>query len=308
MDTQFVVYCSAIGLALAAVAYLAGRLVWRTFVEPSKEDLSREIEQAGRHWRSSTWRPLLPIVKRLSVFFRGREDTAMSRAIRRQLTVIGNPLKLTHADFLALCAMTGIAAAAVAGLLAFAISYLGSMTLAFPLGFAFFGAVAGFFIPMYYLYSDSSEKVRFINKDLPYALDLMLLMIDAGATFQEAFRAVAEEGSYGPLGEELRLVSREVEHGSTLADALTNLSARIPSDDLIIIVQAINQGLAMGTPLSNIFRDQSDLLRLKRSQRAEKIAKRAGSMMIFPIILIMMATFILILGPAVIQMTQGGLG
>jgi tight adherence protein C len=53
----------------------------------------------------------------------------------------------------------------------------------------------------------------------------------------------------------------------------------------------------LGTPLSNIFRTQSDLLRVKRSQRAETIAGEAGVNMLLPGVLVMAAAVLIILGP-----------
>ena len=60
------------------------------------------------------------------------------------------------------------------------------------------------------------------------------------------------------------------------------------------------QGEHLGTPLATIFRTQADVLRIKRTQRAETIAGEAGVQMLLPGILVMMATVIVILGPFVI--------
>ncbi len=295
-------YAVCLGAAFAAFTFWCLSRLNRTLQAAQSPEMARDLRNAERAWSGSTWQPLLPLIKFTARFYEGRDGSTMSQKVMQKLLILGNPLNLTYPDFLAICQWTGVAIAAFAALLGFAVCYLGGIGYGIMLGFTAFGGLAGFGIPWYYLFSDADEKIRSINKDLPYALDLMLLMVDGGASIQEAFDAASREESYGPLGEELMLVNREIQHGTVLSNALDELARRIPSDDLVLIIQAINQGLAMGTPISSTFRDQADLLRAKRTERAEKIAKKAGSKMIFPIILIMMATFILVLGPAVMQM------
>ena len=61
------------------------------------------------------------------------------------------------------------------------------------------------------------------------------------------------------------------------------------------------QAEQLGTPLAGVFRTQADVLRLKRSQRAEAIAGEAGVKMLLPGVLVMAATVIVIIGPFAIN-------
>ena len=80
-------------------------------------------------------------------------------------------------------------------------------------------------------------------------------------------------------------------------DALESLRARLHDDEITSIVGSIIQGEQLGTPLALLFRTQADVLRIKRTQRAETIAGEAGVKMLLPTILVMAATVIVILGP-----------
>ena len=73
------------------------------------------------------------------------------------------------------------------------------------------------------------------------------------------------------------------------------------------IVGSIIQGEELGTPLARLFRTQSDVLRIKRTQRAETLAGEAGVKMLLPGILVMAATVIIILGPFILAFLYTGL-
>jgi tight adherence protein C len=72
---------------------------------------------------------------------------------------------------------------------------------------------------------------------------------------------------------------------------------RLADDEITSIVGSIIQGEQLGTPLARLFRTQADVLRIKRTQRAETVAGEAGVKMLMPAILVMAATVIIILGP-----------
>jgi len=72
------------------------------------------------------------------------------------------------------------------------------------------------------------------------------------------------------------------------------------------VIGSIIQGENLGTPLAQVFRMQADVLRVKRSQRAEAVAGEAGVQMLLPAVLVMAATVIVILGPFVLNYLNFG--
>ena len=82
---------------------------------------------------------------------------------------------------------------------------------------------------------------------------------------------------------------------------------RLADDEITSIIGSILQGEQLGTPLAHIFRTQSDVLRLKRTQRAETVAGEAGVNMLLPGVLVMAATVLIIIGPFMMNFLYFGL-
>ena len=76
---------------------------------------------------------------------------------------------------------------------------------------------------------------------------------------------------------------------------------RLDDPEVTSIIGSIIQGEILGTPLARLFRTQADVLRTKRTQRAETIAGEAGVKMLLPSVLVMAATVLIILGPFVLS-------
>jgi tight adherence protein C len=82
---------------------------------------------------------------------------------------------------------------------------------------------------------------------------------------------------------------------------------RLSDDEITSIIGSILQGEELGTPLAQIFRTQADVLRLKRTQRAETIAGEAGVNMLLPAVLVMVSTVLVIVGPFMLNYLYFGL-
>jgi tight adherence protein C len=102
-------------------------------------------------------------------------------------------------------------------------------------------------------------------------------------------------------------VLADINVGKTRREAFTALRERLSDDEITSIVSAILQGEELGTPLARIFRTQADVLRLKRSQRAEAIAGEAGVKMLMPAVVVMASTVLIIFGPFILNWLYSGL-
>ena len=151
------------------------------------------------------------------------------------------------------------------------------------------------------LTGQAQRRLTQIKRQFPFLLDLLTLQMEAGATFLNALSEAVQEYQHHPVGEEFGRVLGELNMGKSRQESLGILQQRLQDDEINSIICSILQGETLGTPLVSLFRTQADLLRLKRSQRAETIAGEAGVQMLLPGILVMMATIIVILGPFVIS-------
>lgn len=136
-----------------------------------------------------------------------------------------------------------------------------------------------------------------IKKKMPFLLDLVTLLMEAGSTFMQALHEAVREFAGQPVGIEFGRVLAEISMGKSRAMALETMRDRLKDDEVTAIIGSIVQGEMLGTPLATVFRTQADVLRIKRTQRAETIAGEAGVKMLLPGILVMASTVIVILGP-----------
>jgi len=146
-----------------------------------------------------------------------------------------------------------------------------------------------------------------IKLRLPFLLDLLTLLMEAGSTFINALREACHEFRDHAVGVEFGRVLAEMNMGKSRTAALESLKHRLSDDEVTSIVGAIVQGEQLGTPLAILFRTQADFMRIKRTQRAETIAGEAGVKMLLPTVLIMAATVLIILGPFILQFMSGEL-
>jgi len=161
--------------------------------------------------------------------------------------------------------------------------------------------VLNFLYLRYRLAATARYRLFRIKKRLPFLLDLLTLLMEAGSTFLQALDEAVNEFRDHPVGVEFGRVLAELAMGKSRTAALESMRDRLSDDEITSIVGSIVQGENLGTPLALLFRTQADVLRIKRSQRAETLAGEAGVKMLAPAVLVMAATVIIILGPFVLS-------
>mgnify|MGYP005835163327 CR=1 FL=1 len=153
----------------------------------------------------------------------------------------------------------------------------------------------------------AEERLRAIKRRMPFLLDLLTLLMEAGSTFLHALAQAVAEFEGHPVAEEFGRVLTDMNLGKTRAEAFLAMRDRLNDDEITSILGSILQGEHLGTPLAQIFRTQADVLRLKRTQRAETIAGEAGVKMLLPGVLVMAAAVLIILGPFLLNYLYVGL-
>ena len=159
----------------------------------------------------------------------------------------------------------------------------------------------------YRLAARAAQRLRQIKRRMPYLLDLLTLLMEAGATFLNALNQAVDEFRGHPVAEEFGRVLADMNLGKTRMEAFQSMRDRLADDEITSIIGTIIQGEHLGTPLARIFRSQSDVLRVKRSQRAETIAGEAGVNMLLPAVLVMASTVLIILGPFLLNFMKFGM-
>ena len=141
-----------------------------------------------------------------------------------------------------------------------------------------------------------------MRAELPDALDLLAVSVEAGLGFDGAIAKLTEQ-SEGPLAEEFALTLSEMRIGESRSEALKKLSERAATPEIAAFVRAIVQADQFGISLGRILRVQAADTRLRRQAAAEERAMKAPIKMLFPLVMfIFPAMFIVILGPAFLNL------
>ena len=146
-----------------------------------------------------------------------------------------------------------------------------------------------------------------IRRALPFVLDLLTLSVEAGMDFMSALQRNNDRRNIDALGEELIQVVREIQLGKTRRRALRDMSLRVDLTELRSVVNALVQADELGVSIGSILRIQSDQIRQRRFERAEKLANEAPVKMLFPLLMfIFPAVFLILLGPILSRMISQG--
>jgi tight adherence protein C len=162
----------------------------------------------------------------------------------------------------------------------------------------------GFLGPDYAITLKARGRKEKIRAELPDALDLLAVSVEAGLGF-DASLAKLNEHMEGPLAEEFGLTLSEMRIGEGRQDALKRMSDRVDAPELSAFTRAIIQADQLGTSLGRILRVQAADARLRRQAAAEERAMKAPIKMLFPTVLfIFPAMFLVILGPAILNIQE----
>ena len=166
------------------------------------------------------------------------------------------------------------------------------------------GVLIGVMGPTMYLRSRVSSHQTGIKKQLPDAMDLLCVCIEAGLGFDAALLKVSQKLS-GPFIDELMIVYREIQMGRTRREALQNLCDATNLDELKTFASALVQAEQLGIPINNVMRAQSEQLRVERSQQAKEKGMKASIKMLLPMLLfIFPVVFIILMGPTVLNIIE----
>jgi len=249
-------------------------------------------------------RVMRPTIQRLARMGR-RQEGGMIARIDAKLEKAGYPGGLRGADWVGVKILAAIAFAVIGLLLGLLVTG-GQIVMA--LLFLLVGGALGYMAPEFWLGRKIRARSMAMTLQLPDALDLLTISVEAGLGFDAALAKVVEKME-GPLVDEFRQALAEVRMGRTRREALRDLATRADAQPVSNFIGAIVQAEQLGVPIAKVLQIQSNQLRIERRQRAEEAAAKAPVKMLFPMVGCIFPTiFIVILGPAVVTVMSGNSG
>ncbi len=273
-----------------AMRAISGRLA--DYVE------SRRVEEIEMR-RPFATRAVIPVIRKILNGLARVVPLADVEHTRRLLLQAGDPLGMTALDFLGIRVLSFAFLGGGYFLLASdSVAFFIALRNALLLG------VLGFFLPALWLRQRVGSRKHEIARALPDALDMLSVGVEAGLAFESALLRVAEQWD-NALTEEFRRAVREMRLGSGREEALRRMADRTGVDDLMTFIAVLVQSNRLGVSIAEVLEAQAAQMRLKRRQRAEEQARKAGIKMLFPLVfLIFPAMFVVILGPSLPQLAE----
>ncbi len=185
--------------------------------------------------------------------------------------------------------------------LMFGFSSKGLLAMAGGLGF-------GLYFPVIALNHLKSQRQMEIFLTLPDALDLLVVCVESGLGLDAGLRKVTDEmkGHAKVMTEELALSNLQLQMGRPRREVLHDLGVRTGVDDVKSLAAILIQADRFGSSIAQALRVQSDSMRTRRRQIAEEKAAATAVKLIFPLVLfIFPAIFVVLVGPAAIQIQKG---
>jgi len=226
---------------------------------------------------------------------------------RDKLAMMLRTAGIRHADAVAIyvCVkiVLALAAGGAAGLVALRTGVFGHQLVV--AGFAFLaGAVLGGLLPEVAIRHRNASRNREMSEALPSALDLLVMCLEAGLTFERALLTTAEELEVIEpiLAGELRVLEAELRVGSDHHTVLEDFQQRTDVQGLRDLATTLLQSERYGTPLTQSMRNIAESERSQRAARIEEQAQRLPVIMTLPMMLLVLpGTMLLMAGPAFLQ-------
>jgi tight adherence protein C len=236
-----------------------------------------------------------PLSKQMARVMARLTPSVAVESTQRQLMLAGLASRMQVTDFLGIrgfATVVGIALGAGLGLVSNQ-GTVGILLLVF-----LFGGFA-YVAPALWLRGQISQRKGEIIRSLPDAIDLLTISVEAGLGFDQAMTRVVSK-SNNALTREFARIIQEMRIGVARRDALRAMVERTGVEELSLFITAIIQAEQLGASIANVLRIQAVEMRVRRRQRAERLAHEAPIKMLFPMVfLIFPPIFIVVLGPAI---------
>ena len=228
-----------------------------------------------------------------------------ARATRRQLITAGYRSGKAPVFFIGSKLFLAVLITSVIALIP--VKYLGFPTFSKLVFYYVLAAACGYYAPVLWLRRTIAQRKDALQRAIPDALDLMVVCVEAGLGLDQAISRVGEEvkRTHPALSDELNLLALELRTGVSRQEALRNFAHRTDMEEARNLVALLVQTDRFGTSIGQALRVHADAMRSTRRLKAEEMAAKLPVKLLFPLIFfIFPSMFIVLIGPACIQMVR----
>ncbi len=225
---------------------------------------------------------------------------AREEVLEKKVKEAGSPGSLNAREWMVVKTLLGLALGSLLGLFLHNIGkpdwQVGMLALT--------GFMVGWFSVDIWLKSKAKGRRHQVERAMPDLLDLLTVSVEAGLGFEGALMKIAEK-THGLLSDEFITVLREIKMGKSRKEAMKAMAERLDVEAMSNFVASVVMAEQLGVSIGNVLRVQSVEMRQKKRQKAEEVARKAPIKMLIPMVMfIFPAIFIILLGPAVIQLMR----
>jgi len=287
-----------------------GLFSWTAYITYTDLVRHAQIDPERQIWiRSMLFRILIPFARPFGAVFgiwadrleRKEVETgeksmflSMRARVRRSLISAGSPEGVTPDEYFGIVVITSAVGLLAGGLCFGLLSWRGLAGLGGTVWLML--ASIGILFPLFWLRDKLKRRKLQITKALPYSLDLLTLGVEAGMDFTAALARIIQKLGDQALSYELAELLRQIRMGRSRSDALRDLADRVDVAELTSVVTSLIQADELGSSLGPVLRIQAEQLRVRRSQRAEKLASEAPVKMLFPLVCFIFPTIFIMIG------------
>lgn len=258
---------------------------------PEKEEGEIKTKVSGR---------LKNLTLKLRKYYNNSLSTHQEDEVQMRLLQAGIPFRMTVADYYIINNIIRVAMPLLFGLVAIVMD----LNLIQIVACILIGFVLSIKAMDFYLMSKARERQRKALRELPDFLDILTISVEAGLGFDLALSKTIEKRK-GVIPTEFNTCLEEMRLGKTRREALSGVKDRLNFNEMTSFINSIIQSEKLGTGIVNTLRAKSEEERDKRKQRAEEQAMKTTIKILIPLILLIFPSiFIVILGPAAIQLLK----
>jgi tight adherence protein C len=256
--------------------------------------ISLEEKQNKESFRKRVFLPLwMDAKKSLSKRMPGK----FAEKLDKQLSQAGNPFQMKAADY----RMVQLVFYIGMPVLALGYGLLLGLRSNYLIVFFVIGIAIGAILPRHYIKIKIVNRKRLATRELPDFVDLLSVCLEAGLGFDSALSKVIGKQE-GVLAQEFRRCLEELRLGLTRKEALIGVRNRLDVEEVTFFINSVLRAEKLGVGMVQVLRILTTDVRERRRQKAEETAMKAPIKILFPLVFfIFPSLFIVILGPAVIQ-------